>query len=66
MPSYVYTETLAKMSKQELQQLYYTLLAEYRKLPEGSPARQTTGELLSRVQRILHRKAITGQAMHFS
>jgi len=57
MPSYVYTETLAKMSKQELQQLYHTLLAEYRELPEGSPARQITGELLSRVRYILHRKA---------
>lgn len=56
MPSYVYTETLAKMSKQELQWLYQTLLAEYQQLPEGSAARHITGELLSRIRHILQRK----------
>ena len=56
MPSYVYTETLAKMSKQELQWLYQTLLAEYQKIPEDVPAKRIAGELLSRIRHILQCK----------
>lgn len=56
MPSYIHTKTLTEMNKAELEQLYRILLAEYQALPEHAPAKWITGELLSRVRHILHRK----------
>ena len=56
MPSYIHTKTLTEMNKAELEQLYLILLAEYQVLPEDAPSKQITGEFLSRIRHILHRK----------